>query len=355
MFCKYCGEQISYTSKWCGHCGKEAPPLCRYRKAVRRTEVHNSNAKAADASRKSVESREAGPDSAGDLKSFMANTVAVNEAKSFYDGDTAQVNGPSFYGEATQAGGTAYQRDSGDRTAAEKDLDQTETNSFERAGHRKEGDSLYQFSAAGAANAQNPAASFNRSGDLVGYPGEEDAPSGNGKAKKEPDKKKSSRKRVRIIAGIASGVLIAGLVGFGLGRIFPKSDRPGADDRVESAVQSETPVPTDSTSQTDHTSSGTPTPIGSNSTDSPGDSSVSGPTDSSVSGPTDSRSGDVPPDPGAAGTNGSGGGVNHDTRSAIADAIADTEGVEPGTAENIEENHVNGPNIGGDIQIQVNP
>ena len=347
MFCKYCGEQISYTSKWCGHCGKEAPPLCRYRKAVRRTEVHNSNAKAADASRKNVESREAGPDSAGDLKSFMANTVAVNEAKSFYDGETAQVNGPSFYGEATQAGGTAYQRDSGDRTAAEKDLDQTETNSFERAGHRKEGDALYQFSAAGAANAQNPAASFNRSGDLVGYPGEEDAPSGNGKAKKEPDKKKSSRKRVRIIAGIASGVLIAGLVGFGLGRIFPKADRPGSDDRVESAVQSETPVPTDSTSQTDHTSSGTPTPIGSNSTDSPGDSSVSG--------PTDSRSGDVPPDPGAAGTNGSGGGVNHDTRSAIADAIADTEGVEPGTAENIEENHVNGPNIGGDIQIQVNP
>ena len=329
MFCKYCGEQISYTSKWCGHCGKEAPPLCRYRKAVRRTEVHNSNAKAADASRKNVESREAGPDSAGDLKSFMANTVAVNEAKSFYDGETA------------------YQRDSGDRTAAEKDLDQTETNSFERAGHRKEGDALYQFSAAGAANAQNPAASFNRSGDLVGYPGEEDAPSGNGKAKKEPDKKKSSRKRVRIIAGIASGVLIAGLVGFGLGRIFPKSDRPGADDRVESAVQSETPVPTDSTSQTDHTSSGTPTPIGSNSTDSPGDSSVSG--------PTDSRSGDEPPNPGAAGTNGSGGGVNHDTRSAIADAIADTEGVEPGTAENIEENHVNGPNIGGDIQIQVNP
>ena len=347
MFCKYCGEQISYTSKWCGHCGKEAPPLCRYRKAVRRTEVHNSNAKAADASRKSVESREAGPDSAGDLKSFMANTVAVNEAKSFYDGDTAQVNGPSFYGEATQAGGTAYQRDSGDRTAAEKDLDQTETNSFERAGHRKEGDSLYQFSAAVAANGQNPAASFNRSGDLVGYPGEEEAPSGNGKAKKEPDKKKSSRKRVRIIAGIASGVLIAGLVGFGLGRIFPKSDRPGADDRVESAVQSEIPVPTDSTSQTDHTSSGTPAPIGSDSTDSPGDSSVSG--------PTDSRSGDVPPDPGAAGTNGSGGGVNHDTRSAIADAIADTEGVEPGTAENIEENHVNGPNIGGDIQIQVNP
>ena len=347
MFCKYCGEQISYTSKWCGHCGKEAPPLFRYRKAVHRTEVHNSNANTADASRKSVESREAGPDSAGDLKSFMANTVAVNEAKSFYDGDTAQVNGPSFYGEATQAGGTAYQRDSGDRTAAEKDLDQTETNSFERAGHRKEGDSLYQFSAAGAANAQNPAASFNRSGDLVGYPGEEDAPSGNGKAKKEPDKKKSSRKRVRIIAGIASGVLIAGLVGFGLGRIFPKADRPGSDDRVESAVQSETPVPTDSTSQTDHTSSGTPTPIGSNSTDSPGDSSVSG--------PTDSRSGDEPPNPGAAGTNGSGGGVNHDTRSAIADAIADTEGVEPGTAENIEENHVNGPNIGGDIQIQVNP
>ena len=347
MFCKYCGEQISYTSKWCGHCGKEAPPLCRYRKAVRRTEVHNSNAKAADASRKNVESREAGPDSAGDLKSFMANTVAVNEAKSFYDGETAQVNGPSFYGEATQAGGTAYQRDSGDRTAAEKDLDQTETNSFERAGHRKEGDSLYQFSAAVAANGQNPAASFNRSGDLVGYPGEEEAPSGNGKAKKEPDKKKSSRKRVRIIAGIASGVLIAGLVGFGLGRIFPKADRPGSDDRVESAVQSETPVPTDSTSQTDHTSSGTPTPIGSNSTDSPGDSSVSG--------PTDSRSGDEPPNPGAAGTNGSGGGVNHDTRSAIADAIADTEGVEPGTAENIEENHVNGPNIGGDIQIQVNP
>ena len=347
MFCKYCGEQISYTSKWCGHCGKEAPPLCRYRKAVRRTEVHNSNAKAADASRKNVESREAGPDSAGDLKSFMANTVAVNEAKSFYNGDTAQVNGSSFYGEATQAGGTAYQRDAGDGTAAEKDLDQTETNSFERAGHRKEGDSLYQFSAAGAANAQNPAASFNRSGDLVGYPGEEDAPSGNGKAKKEPDKKKSSRKRVRIIAGIASGVLIAGLVGFGLGRIFPKADRPGSDDRVESAVQSETPVPTDSTSQTDHTSSGTPTPIGSNSTDSPGDSSVSG--------PTDSRSGDEPPNPGAAGTNGSGGGVNHDTRSAIADAIADTEGVEPGTAENIEENHVNGPNIGGDIQIQVNP
>ena len=332
---------------WCGHCGKEAPPLCRYRKAVRRTEVHNSNAKAADASRKGVESREAGPDSAGDLKSFMANTVAVNEAKSIYDGDTAQVNGSSFYGEATQAGGTAYQRDAGDGTAAEKDLDQTETNSFERAGHRKEGDALYQFSAAGAANAQNPAASFNRSGDLVGYPGEEDAPSGNGKAKKEPDKKKSSRKRVRIIAGIASGVLIAGLVGFGLGRIFPKADRPGSDDRVESAVQSETPVPTDSTSQTDHTSSGTPTPIGSNSTDSPGDSSVSG--------PTDSRSGDEPPNPGAAGTNGSGGGVNHDTRSAIADAIADTEGVEPGTAENIEENHVNGPNIGGDIQIQVNP
>ena len=347
MFCKYCGEQISYTSKWCGHCGKEAPPLCRYRKAVRRTEVHNSNAKAADASRKSVESREAGPDSAGDLKSFMANTVAVNEAKSFYDGETAQVNGPSFYGEATQAGGTAYQRDSGDRTAAEKDLDQTETNSFERAGHRKEGDALYQFSAAGAANAQNPAASFNRSGDLVGYPGEEDAPSGNGKAKKEPDKKKSSRKRVRIIAGIASGVLIAGLVGFGLGRIFPKSDRPGADDRVESAVQSEAPVPTDSTSQTDHTSSGTPTPIGSESADSPGDSSVSG--------PTDSRSGDGTQDPGTAGTNGSGGGVNHDTRSAIADAIVDTEGVVPGTAENIEENHVNGPNIGGDIQIQVNP
>ena len=347
MFCKYCGEQISYTSKWCGHCGKEAPPLCRYRKAVRRTEVHNSNAKAADASRKNVESREAGPDSAGDLKSFMANTVAVNEAKSFYNGDTAQVNGSSFYGEATQAGGTAYQRDAGDGTAAEKDLDQTETNSFERAGHRKEGDALYQFSAAGAANAQNPAASFNRSGDLVGYPGEEDAPSGNGKAKKEPDKKKSSRKRVRIIAGIASGVLIAGLVGFGLGRIFPKADRPGSDDRVESAVQSETPVPTDSTSQTDHTSSGTPTPIGSNSTDSPGDSSVSG--------PTDSRSGDEPPNPGAAGTNGSGGGVNHDTRSAIADAIADTEGVEPGTAENIEENHVNGPHIGGDIQIQVNP
>ena len=120
-------------------------------------------------------------------------------------------------------------------------------------------------------------------------------------------------------------------------------------------MQSEIPVPTDSTSQTDHTSSGTPAPIGSDSTDSPGDSSVSEPTDSSVSGPTDSRSGDVPPDPGAAGTNGSGGGVNHDTRSAIADAIADTEGVEPGTAENIEENHVNGPNIGGDIQIQVNP
>ena len=316
-----------------------------YQQVVRT--LRQGSSSAPDASRKSVESREAGPDSAGDLKSFMANTVAVNEAKSFYNGDTAQVNGPSFYGEATQAGGTAYQRDAGDGTAAEKDLDQTETNSFERAGHRKEGDALYQFSAAGAANAQNPAASFNRSGDLVGYPGEEDAPSGNGKAKKEPDKKKSSRKRVRIIAGIASGVLIAGLVGFGLGRIFPKADRPGSDDRVESAVQSETPVPTDSTSQTDHTSSGTPAPIGSESTDSPGDSSVSG--------PTDSRSGDVPPDPGAAGTNGSGGGVNHDTRSAIADAIADTEGVEPGTAENIEENHVNGPNIGGDIQIQVNP
>ena len=75
MFCKYCGEQISYTSKWCGHCGKEAPPLCRYRKAVRRTEVHNSNAKAADASRKNVESREAGPDSAGDLNAGRRNRL----------------------------------------------------------------------------------------------------------------------------------------------------------------------------------------------------------------------------------------------------------------------------------------
>jgi hypothetical protein len=47
--------------------------------------------------------------------------------------------------------------------------------------------------------------------------------------------------------------------------------------------------------------------------------------------------------------------VNHDTRSAVADAIADTENVDPGTAENIEENDVNGPNIGGDIQVPVNP
>ena len=90
MFCKYCREQISYTSKWCGHCGKETPSLHRYRKAVHRTDVRKS---IADSSRKSMESSDAGLSPAGDLTSFMENTVAVNETK------------PSFSGNAATAGG----------------------------------------------------------------------------------------------------------------------------------------------------------------------------------------------------------------------------------------------------------
>ena len=108
MFCKYCGEQILNTSKWCGHCGKEAPPLYRYRKAVQRAEVLNKSAKPADSSAKSAECRDAGPGPAGDLQSFMENTVAVNEVKSLFDGEATQPGGPAFYGETTQVGGPAF-------------------------------------------------------------------------------------------------------------------------------------------------------------------------------------------------------------------------------------------------------
>ena len=345
MFCKYCGEQILNTSKWCGHCGKEAPPLYRYRKAVQRTEVLNKSAKSADSSDKSAESMDAGPGPAGDLKSFMENTVAVNEVKSLFDGEATQPGGAAFYGEATQPGGPVYQKDAKERTSGETDPDKTERSSYDRGSHRKESGSLYSFPSGGTANAQNPAASFNRSGDLVGYPGEEENSSGSVKAKKETGKKKTSRKSVHIIAGIASVVLIAGLVGFGLGRIFPKSSGPGADDQVqtvsENGITEQGPVPGPEEGDAQgRTSRGE----GPESTDSPVESGI---TESNESGSGSGQDQST----GADDTYGPGGGVNHDTRDVVSEAIADTEGVDPGTADNITEKNVNGPNVSGDVQV----
>ena len=311
MFCKYCGEQISYTSKWCGHCGREASPLYMYRKAVRRTEVLNSDAKSADFSGKSAESRGEGSGSAGDLKTFLENTVAVNEGNSLFNSETTKPGSPILYDEATQTDGLTF---------------------YDEA-----------TQAGGTANVRNPAASFNRSGDLVGFPGEEEVLSGNGKI--ESGKKKVSRKWVRIIAGIASGVLIAGLVGFGLGRIFPKASRPGTDDLVQTAEESGTTEQevisgSEEGAAQDRTSSGDVQ----ESTDSPVESGVAE-SNESGSGTGQDR------DTGAGDTNGTGGGVHHDTRDIVSEAIADTEGVDPGTADNIAEKNVNGPNISGDVQV----
>ena len=358
MFCKYCGEQISYTSKWCGHCGKESPPLYMYRKAVRRTEVLNSNVKPANSSAKSAENRDAGRRVSGDLKSFLENTIAVNEGNSlfnseatqsgepnFFYGEATQTDGLTFYDEATQAGGPAHQKSEGEWTSAEMDPDQTERNSHDRGSYGKESSSLYSFHSGGTANALNPAASFNRSGDLVGYPGEEDVPSVNEKEKKEPGRKKASRKTVRIIAGIVSGLLIAGLVGFGLGRIFSKSSHPGTEDQVqieaESGKTGQEVIPgSEEEGSQDTNSSGN----GQESTDSTVESSITE-SNESVSGAGQDRN------TGTGDTVGTGGGVNHDTRDVVSEAIADTEGVAPGTASNITEKNVNGPNVSGDVQV----
>ena len=354
MFCKYCGEQISYTGKWCGHCGKEIPPLYMYRKAVLRTNVPKS---AAESLRQSPESRDAGP--AGDLKSFMANTVAVTEQKSSFDseganagrpafdGDRTQASVSAFYGEAashdaaafdgdaTQPGVSAFYGEAASHDAAAFDGDATQPGGSafygEAAAHgaaafdgertqadgpayhedtAKTGSSAGGFFSGSTAGSPNPAASFNRSGDLVGYPGEEDALPGKEKSGKDPVKK-SAGKRVRILIGIVLGVLIAGIIGFGLGRIFPRSDRTGtgdgkaAEDVVESAAVTVTPV-----------------------------------SEQSSSGEENEQ-------------NESGSSVTYDTRSAVSEAVADTAGVEAGTAENIEEKNVNGPNIGGDIPVDT--
>ena len=334
MFCKYCGEQISYTSKWCGHCGKEAPSLYRYRKAVHRKGVHNSNAKPADSSFKSAESGAEGPGSAGDLKSFMESTVAVNEAKPVFDGEATQTGGSAYYGEATQAGGSAYYGEA------------TQAGSSAYYGKAAQADgSAYQNDAGDWTSAgMNPAASFNRSGDLVGYPGEDEINPGAEKAKKKPHKKKASRKSVHIIAGIASVVLIAGLVGFGLGRIFPKTARPGTDDLVESAAESKTTEPEGAS----HSGEGDAqsTTSSADGKESRHESAESGITESGESGSGDGQDQVT----GKGDATGTGGGVNHDTRDVVSEAVADTKDVDPGTADNITEKNVNGPNISGDVQ-----
>ena len=205
-----------------------------------------------------------------------------------------------------------------------------------------------RFSDVETANAQNPAASFNRSGDLVGYPGEEDVPSGQRKVKSRVRKKKASQKKVRIIAGIAAGFLIAGLFGFGVGRIFPKSSHSETDrvresgDTVESSLQDQTsgagssegekhdPEPSSAADVTESTNGSAENSAGESAETNPGDGESTPETPPIID---------------------AGGSVNHDTRSAVGATTADTAGADPGAAENIEEHDVNGPNIGGDVQV----
>ena len=340
VFCKYCGEQIIHTSKWCGHCGREVPPINRYRKAVPRTEVPDNKANPVNFPGKNAENRDAEPGSAGDLKSFMENTVAVNGAKPLYDGDVTQMSGPGFYGDATQTGGPDYQRDMGGGMTAEMDLDQTERNFIDRRNHGKEGGSSYPFPVDGTENTQNPAASFNRSGDLVGYPGEEDIHSGNEKGKKKPGGRKSSRKKARIIAGIASGFLIAGVAGFSLGRIFSRPspmESSALTESVEESWTSEqeaTPVP------------GSEIPQGGASEES-GSESPYEPSHPQGDGeqPDDNdgqQSGDKEP--------GTVSGGDYSIRDVVSQEIADTED-RPAETDYVPDDEVNGPKIQGDIPV----
>ena len=370
MFCKYCGEKISYTSKWCGHCGKETPSLHRYRKAVHRTDVRES---IADSSRKSVESSDAGQSPEGDLTSFIENTVAVNELKSSFSGNAAQAGGapifdksrPLFDSDVTQRSVSAaaedtrpvYDSDVTQRSVSaavedtkpvyDSDVTQRTVSAFSDQ-TEPANVSSDRFSDSETANAQNPAASFNRSGDLVGYPGEEDVPSGQRKVKKRVHKKKGSRKKVRIIAGIAAGFLIAGLFGFGLGRIFPKSSHPETDrvresgDTVESSLQDRTPEAGSSEGEKHDPEPSSAADV---------TESTNGSAEGGESKPDETNPGDEPPITETPANIDAGGSVNHDTRSAVAATTADTAGADPGTAENIEEHDVNGPNIGGDVQV----
>ena len=347
MFCKYCGEQISYTSKWCGHCGKETPSLHRYRKAVHRTDVRKS---IADSSRKSMESSDAGLSPAGDLTSFMENTVAVNETKPSFSGNAATAGGgpisdesrPLFDSDVTQRSVSAAAEDF--RPVFDSDVTQRTVSAFSDQANVPSD----RFSDVETANAQNPAASFNRSGDLVGYPGEEDVPSGQRKVKKRVHKKKGSRKKVRIIAGIAAGFLIAGLFGFGLGRIFPKSSHPETDrvresgDTVESSLQDQTPEAGSSKGEKHDPEPSSAADV---------TESTNGSAEGVESKPDETNPGDEPPITETPANIDAGGSVNHDTRSAVAATTADTAGADPGAAENIEEHDVNGPNIGGDVQV----
>ena len=369
MFCKYCGEQISYTSKWCGHCGKETPSLHRYRKAVHRTDVRKS---IADSSRKSMESSDAGLSPAGDLTSFMENTVAVNETKPSFSGNAATAVGgpisdesrPLFDSDVTQRSVSAAAEDSRPvfdsdvtqrsvsaaaedfRPVFDSDVTQRTVSAFSDQANVPSD----RFSDVETANAQNPAASFNRSGDLVGYPGEEDVPSGQRKVKSRVRKKKASQKKVRIIAGIAAGFLIAGLFGFGVGRIFPKSSHSETDrvresgDTVESSLQ-------DQTSGAGSSEGEKHDPEPSSAADVT--ESTNGSAENSAGEPAETNPGDGESTPETPPIIDAGGSVNHDTRSAVGATTADTAGADPGTAENIEENDVNGPNIGGDVQVGV--
>ena len=350
MFCKYCGEKISYTSKWCGHCGKETPSLHRYRKAVHRTDVRES---IADSSRKSVESSDAGQSPEGDLTSFIENTVAVNELKSSFSGNAAQAGGapifdksrPLFDSDVTQRSVSAAAEDT--KPVYDSDVTQRTVSAFSDQ-TEPANVSSDRFSDSETANAQNPAASFNRSGDLVGYPGEEDVPSGQRKVKKRVHKKKGSRKKVRIIAGIAAGFLIAGLFGFGLGRIFPKSSHPETDrvresgDTVESSLQDQTPEAGSSKGEKHDPEPSSAADV---------TESTNGSAEGVESKPDETNPGDEPPITETPANIDAGGSVNHDTRSAVAATTADTAGADPGAAENIEEHDVNGPNIGGDVQV----
>ena len=349
MFCKYCGEQISYTSKWCGHCGKETPSLHRYRKAVHRTAVRKS---IADSSRKSMESSDTGLSPAGDLTSFMENTVAVNETKPSFSGNAATAGGgpisdesrPLFDSDVTQRSVSAAAEDF--RPVFDSDVTQRTVSAFSDQANVPSD----RFSDVETANAQNPAASFNRSGDLVGYPGEEDVPSGQRKVKSRVRKKKASQKKVRIIAGIAAGFLIAGLFGFGVGRIFPKSSHSETDrvresgDTVESSLQ-------DQTSGAGSSEGEKHDPEPSSAADVT--ESTNGSAENSAGEPAETNPGDGESTPETPPIIDAGGSVNHDTRSAVGATTADTAGADPGTAENIEENDVNGPNIGGDVQVGV--
>ncbi|MBP3876771.1 MAG: hypothetical protein J6E44_02290 [Lachnospiraceae bacterium] len=305
----------------------------------------------ANSSGKGKETRNAGAASADDLKSFMENTVAVNAPEAVpFDGDMTQPSGHALFdGDMTQSSGHALFDGDATQSSGHALFDGDATQS---SGHTlfddpvvQHGGSVYAKHDPSAANSNNPAASFNRSGDLVGYPGEEEAASGKSKTKKESGKKGASRKKIRLIAGIASGVLIAGIVGFGLGRILPgpghDDNANHKDDRVESVAGSTASVP-----------EAVPQATGpADSTDSPESTDV--PADSSVTDPTGSNSGEGQPDTDANADNGSGGDVNYDTRSAVSDAIEGAEYVEPGTADNIEDNTVNGPNVSGDIPVNA--